>query len=181
MRYLLTLLLLGSALLAQGPQGYGLNRNSQDIQYQFQLRGTKAGSAFQDLAGDQVSGGGGFMAIFGDSPLRLRLRLDGDFYPSQNGRPLVSTQGLGVEAFFLLPTGDTLIPYLSLGPTFQHWEFGGGDFLGQAPQSSNKLGARAEIGVWFRRRFAISGGLFYGTFAVDKTAANPYIAITLQF
>ena len=181
MRYLFTLLLLGPPLVAQNLQGLGLNRNSEGIHYQFQLRGSKAGSAFQDLAGDQVSGGGGFMAVIGDSPIRLRLRLDGDFYPSQNMHQRVDTQGLGVEAFLLLPASDTVTPYVSIGPTFQHWEFGGGDYLGQAPQSSNKLGARIEVGAWFKRRFAVSGGLFYGTFAPGKTAANPYLAITLQF
>ena len=181
MRYLLSILLLGSPLLSQGLQGIGLNRSSEGIQYQFQLRASKAGSAFRDLAGDQVSGGGGFMAVIGDTPLRLRLRVDGDFYPSQNLRPKVNTQGLGVEAFLLLPASDTVTPYLSLGPTFQHWEFGGGDYLGQAPQSSNKLGARIEAGAWFKRRFAVSAGLFYGTFVPGKTASNPYLAITLQF
>ncbi len=181
MRYLLALLFLGSALLAQNLPGLGLSRNSEGVQYQFQLRGSKAGSTFQNLAGDQVAGGGGFMAVIGDTPIRLRLRLDGDFYPSQNGRPKVNTQGLGVEAFFLLPESDTLTPYLSLGPTFQHWEFGGGDYLGQAPQSSNKLGARLEMGVWFKRQIAVSAGLFYGTFAPSRTAANPYLAVTLQF
>ena len=181
MRYILVLLWVGTALAAQSEQGFGLSRDVGILQYQFQLRGSRAGSAFRELTGNQVAGGGGFLAVIGETPLRLRLRLDGDYFPSQNGQPQVSSQGLGVEAFLLFPSSTSLAPYLSLGPTFQHWEFGRGQFIGQAPQSSNRLGSRLEAGLWFKGRWALAAGLFYGTYAPGETATDPYLAITIQF
>jgi len=181
LRHVVFALLAGLPLIAQGTPRFDIPGEDRGVQYHFQLRASKAGSALRDQVGNQIAGGGGFMALFGEEPLRVRVRMDGDNFPSQDGRQRVQTEGLGVEAFLFFTDGDAITPYLSVGPAFQRWEIGGGDYPGQAPRSLNKLAGRAETGVWFKERVGASIGVLFGSIDTGRKAASPYLAITFRF
>jgi|GEM_PF-3964397 len=172
----------GSRMLqAQERPNLSLPRDQGDIQYHFQLRASRTGSALRDLAGSQVSGGGGFMAMLGEMPLRLRFRMDGDVFPATSGRQTVRTAGLGAEAVYLFPPMDRLEPFVSLGPAFQRWEIGTDSAPDTPKRSFNKAAGRLEAGLWFRERVCISLGLLCGKLENGHSTSNPYAAVTFRF
>lgn len=181
MRWPAWLLLALSPLGAQGSPKLSLPREDQEFRTHFQLRGSWPGAQLRDFAGSQVAGGAGFMMMFGRDPLRLQIRMDGDYYAGKASAQRVQTAGIGVEAVYWMPAWDFMTPYLSVGPAFQRWEIGGGDLPGQAPRSSNHLAGRFEAGVWFKGKVAASAGVLYGSFRQGKASANPYVALMLAF
>ncbi len=183
MRVLIALVLmaLGIPLPAQARPNFSLPRDEKGIQYHFQLRTSRGGTGVRELAGNQVSGGGGFMAMLGDMPLRLRIRMDGDIFPASPGKQIVRTAGLGAEACYLFPASGSLEPFLSLGPAFQHWEIGADNDTGPAKRSLNKAAGRLEGGLWFRERVCLSLGILCGRLEQGHSTSNPYAALTLHF
>jgi hypothetical protein len=152
-----------------------------DVQYHFQLRASRTGPGVRELAGGETSGGGGFMAMLGDMPLRLRLRMDGDFFPAASGKQAVWTAGLGAEAVYRFPDMDTWKPFVSLGPAFQRWEIGSDTPQGLPKRSFNKLAGRAESGFWYKERVCLSLGLLWGRLESGRSTSNPYAAVTFRF
>lgn len=169
---------LGGAL--QG-QSLSIPSAPSDLRYHFQLRASRTGSGVRDLAGAEVAGGGGFMAMMGDMPLRLRLRMDGDCFPASSGKQTVWTAGLGAEAVYLFPEMDAWKPFVSLGPAFQRWEIGADTSQGRPRRSYNRLAGRAEAGFWFKERVCLSLGLLCGGLEDGHSTSNPYVAATLHF
>lgn len=183
-RIIASLLLMGcggEAVQAQERAKLALPVDRSATQYHFQLRASRTGAGARELAGGQVSGGGGFMAMFGDMPLRLRIRMDGDFFPAASGKQAVWTAGLGAEAVFLFPAMDRLDAFVSLGPAFQRWEIGSDAPPATGKRSFNKAAARLESGFWFRERVCFSLGLLWGKLEQDRSTSNPYAAITFRF
>jgi len=176
------MLVLGCpALQAQKASSHFAPADRDNVQYHFQLRASRSGSGVRELAGAQVSGGGGFMAMFGDMPLRLRTRMDGDFFPASSGKQTVRTAGLGAEDVILIPALDRMDAFVSLGPAFQRWEIGSDALPATAKRSFNKAAGRLESGFWFKNRICLSLGLLWGKLEKDHSTSNPYAAITFHF
>lgn len=173
------LLVLCTALApAQDKLNLGLSSPEDGIVYQFQLRAVRAGSGLDPVVASRNGGGAGFAAVFGDTRLRLRLRLDGDSFPGRDGKGPVSTFGLGAEGILFLPELGRLTPFLSMGAAFQRWSVAQEDRLPVRSRNASHPAGRAELGLRLGRRLALSLGVLVGKTLDDRTAANPYLAVT---
>ncbi len=178
LRSTLLLALCAAVAPAQDKLNLGLSSREDGIVYQFQLRAVRAGGGLDPVVASRSGGGAGFAAMFGDTPLRLRLRLDGDGFPGRDGRGPVSTFGLGAEGILFLPELGRLTPFLSAGAAFQHWSVAQEDRLPARSQKASRLAGRAELGLRLGRRLALSVGVLVGRTVDDRSTANPYLAVT---
>lgn len=178
LRSTLLLALCAAAAPAQDKLNLGLSSREDGIVYQFQLRAVRAGGGLDPVVASRSGGGAGFAAMFGDTPLRLRLRLDGDGFPGRDGRGPVSTFGLGAEGILFLPELGRLTPFLSAGAAFQHWSVAQEDRLPARSRNANRLSGRAELGLQVGRRVGVSLGVLVGKTVDDRSTANPYLAVT---
>ena len=170
---------LPSSLLGQDKPYTGLATSDDGIVYQFQLRVVQAGRELEGVVGNRTGGGVGFSALFGESQLRLRVRMDWDGFDGREGKGSVNTAGLGAEGVYFLPSFDWVTPFLACGPAFQRWEVGQNDlFPGIRSKVSNRLAGRAELGLRLGRRTLLSVGVLVGKAGEGQTTANPYLAIT---
>lgn len=172
------LLLCAGTSMAQDKLNLGLSPGGDGIVYQFQLRAARAGGGLDPVVASRSGGGAGFAAMFGDTPLHLRLRLDGDGFPGRDGMGPVSTFGLGAEGVLFLPGLGRLTPFLSAGAAFQHWSVAQEDRLPARSRNANRLAGRAELGLRLGRRGAVSLGVLVGKTVDDRSTANPYLAVT---
>lgn len=179
--YLLAFALGGGGLLAQDLPRFVPPGERGDLQYHFQLRANRSGAGVRELSGSQIAGGGGFMAMFGEMPLRVRIRMDGDLYSADSGKQLVRTAGFGMEGVLLFPAADSLEAFVSLGPALQHWEIGADATPNTPKRSFNKAAGRLEAGLWFRGRFGLSAGILAGALENGLSARNAYAAVTFRF
>lgn len=178
LRSTLFLVLCAAVAPAQDKLDLGLSSREDGIVYQFQVRAVRAGGGLDPVVASRNGGGAGFAAVFGDTPLRLRLRLDGDGFPGRNGMGPVSTFGLGAEGLLSLPELGGSTPFLSAGVSFQHWSVAQEDRLPARSQKANRLAGRAELGLRLGRRLALSLGVLVGRTFDDHSTANPYLAAT---
>jgi len=168
------------SLQAQDKPYTGLASSDDGTVYQFQLRVVQAGSGLDAVVGNRTGGGAGFSAMFGDMPLRLRLRMDWDGFEGKDGKGLVSTGGFGAEGVFFLPSFDWVTPFISCGAAIQRWDVSQNDELtGMHSQISYRFAGRAELGLRFGRRTLLSVGVLIGTVGDGRTTANSYLALTL--
>ena len=168
------------SLRAQEKPYTGLASSEDGTVYQFQLRVVQAGSGLDDVVGNRTGGGAGFSAMFGDMPLRLRLRMDGDAFEGKDGKGLVSTGGFGAEGVYFLPSYDWATPFLSCGAAFQRWDVSQNDVqTGDHSVVSYRLAGRAELGLRLGRRTLISLGVLIGKAGDGQTVTNAYLAVTL--
>jgi hypothetical protein len=179
----LALILFGSVqvLRGQGPINVNLSNPTEDSPFQFQLRICRAGGdEAKELAGNHWGGGGSCLLIFGDTPLRPRLRLDLDEIPRQDGNGVLATAGLGMEGVLALPDWGSFGPVFSLGPTLQHWSTAGVDNFGTQKRQVNKLAARFEVGTTLGERATLTLGCLYGALDRGRDASIAYVALTFQ-
>lgn len=174
----LLLALCAAVAPAQDKLNLGLGSREEAIIYQCQLRAIRAGGGLGPVVASRSGGGPGFAAVFGNTPLRLRLRLDGDSFPGKDGKGPVSTYGLGAEGILFLPQLGRIIPFLSAGAAFQHWSVAQADRLPVGSRNANRIAGRAELGLRLGRRVAVSLGVLVGKTVDDRSTANPYLAAT---
>ena len=166
-------------LRAQEKLKLDLGKGGDGTVYQFQLRVVQAGRELEGVVGNRTGGGVRFSALFGESQLRLRVRIDWDGFDGRDGKGSVNTAGLGAEGVYFLPSFDWVTPFLACGPAFQRWEVGQNDlFPGIRSKVSNRLAGRAELGLRLGRRTLLSVGVLVGKAGEGQTTANPYLAIT---
>lgn len=103
LRSTLLLALCTAVAPAQDKLNLGPVPGADAIVYQFQLRAVRAGSGLDPVVASRNGGGAGFAAVFGDTPLRLRLRLDGDGFPGRDGMGPVSTSASAPRASCSFP------------------------------------------------------------------------------
>jgi hypothetical protein len=172
-------LALAGGLGAQDKLNLGLIASDDGIVYQFQGRVVQAGSGMDSVVGNRTGGGVGFSAMFGDRPLRLRVRMDWDGFEGKDWKGSVNTTGLGADGVFFLPSFDWVTPFFSCGVAFQHWVIGENNNLpGERSRTSNRLAGRAELGLKLGRRTLLSVGILLGKAGDDQSAANLYLAVT---
>ena len=173
------ILALPLGLQAQEKLKLDLASGGDGTLYQFQLRVVQAGSGLDGGVGRRTGGGVGVSALFGDSQLRLRVRMDWDGFDGKDGKGSVNTAGLGVEGVYFLPSFDWVTPFLSCGVAFQRWEVQqNATFPGAGSLISNRLAGRAELGLRFGRRTLLSLGVLTGKVGEGQSAVNPYVALT---
>lgn len=175
-RAALLALLLAPSLTAQGAawaQGDG-------ISYLFQLRAHRPLGDLRSQTADRVGGGGGFMALLGRSPLRLRIRMDGDDLERRPPASNLRTAGLGLEALYLLPFAPDWEPHVSLGGALQRWEYRPSETPGTPARSFTKAAFRLELGFWAGRHVGASLGLLDSAFESGLRARMAYVGFTFR-
>jgi hypothetical protein len=172
---------LTSSLTAQNKPNQGGLQGDSAIVYSGQLRVVRAGSDLEGVVGNRTGGGGGFSAMFGDTPLRLRIRMDGDAFSGMDGQGLVSSVGLGIEGVFFFPSFDWVTPYVSLGAAFQQWNIMQAKENSTSSITTNHIAGRAELGTRFGRSITLSLGVLAGSTVNGHTATCPYLALGISF
>jgi len=167
---------LSTALLAQTKPYLGPTASDAGIVYSFQLRIVQAGSGLEGVVGNRTGGGGGFSAMFGDTPLRLRFRMDGDAFPGRDGQGNVSSVGLGAEGVYFLPSFTWMTPYISLGAAVQQWEVMQAEANPSSSRTANQIAGRAELGIKLGRSTMLSLGVLAGSTVNGSKTTNPYTA-----
>jgi hypothetical protein len=171
-------LALPASLQAQEKLNLKLSTSDDGILYQFQARLVQAGSGMDKVVGSRTGGGVGFSAVFGDTPLRLRVRMDGDAFDGKDGKGRVATEGLGAEGVLFLSSFDRVTPFISCGAAFQHWEVTQGDQVPTNSRTSNRIAGRAELGLRLGRRALVSFGVLAGKTGDGRSTSNFYLAFT---
>jgi hypothetical protein len=169
---------LSASLQAQDKLNLKWSTGDDGIVYQFQGRVVQAGSGMDTVVGSRTGGGVGFAAMFGDTPLRLRVRMDGDAFDGKEGKGRVSTAGLGAEGVLFLPSSGWVVPFLSCGAALQHWEVTQGDRVPTSSRTANRIAGRAELGLKLGRRTLVSLGLLIGKTGEGRSTTNSYLAVT---
>jgi hypothetical protein len=172
---------LTASLTAQSKPYQGGLPSDKAIIYSGQLRADQAGGGLNGVVGNRTGGGGGFSAMFGDTPLRLRIRMDGDAFSGLDGQGLVSTVGLGMEGVFFFPSFDWVTPYISLGAAFQQWNIMQAKETSTSSVATNHIAGRAEFGTRFGRTITLSLGVLAGSTVNGLTATCPYLALGISF
>ncbi len=169
-----------TSLPLSAQDGAAWARQGEGASYQFQLRAHRALGDLRATTQDATGGGGGFLMILGTTPLRLRLRMDGDDLPARPPASNLRTAGLGLEALYLLPFAPDWEPYVALGPALQHWEYRPVEAPGAPRRTFNKLATRLELGFWAHRHVGLSAGYLQGPLDAGRTARMIYLGFNFR-